>query len=70
MKPASKPDRVAVEARCVRLNAKAENAASLAPAVEPTRNWNRSTVNLDCRYRKRRADSLEAPADDFAVEAR
>jgi NADPH:quinone reductase-like Zn-dependent oxidoreductase len=34
MKPASKPDRVAVEARCVRLNAKAENAASLAPTVE------------------------------------
>jgi NADPH:quinone reductase-like Zn-dependent oxidoreductase len=32
MKPAPKP--VAVEARCVRLNAKAENAASLAPAVE------------------------------------
>jgi NADPH2:quinone reductase len=28
------PKPVAVEARCVRLNAKAENAASLAPAVE------------------------------------
>src|SRR5581483_11135646 len=32
MKPASKP--VAVEARCVRLNAKAEDTASLAPVVE------------------------------------
>src|SRR5262249_30494626 len=28
------PKPVAVEARCVRLNAKAENAAALAPAVE------------------------------------
>jgi NADPH:quinone reductase-like Zn-dependent oxidoreductase len=34
MKPASKPDNFAIEARCVRLNAKAENAALLAPAVE------------------------------------
>jgi NADPH:quinone reductase len=34
MKPASKPGSLAIEARCVRLNAKAENAASLAPTVE------------------------------------
>jgi NADPH:quinone reductase len=34
MKPASKPDSFAIEARCVRLNAKAENAALLAPMVE------------------------------------
>jgi NADPH2:quinone reductase len=34
MKPASKPDSLAIEARCVRLNAKAEHAASLAPIVE------------------------------------
>ena len=34
MKPASKPDDFVIEARCVRLNAKAENAASIAPAVE------------------------------------
>ncbi len=34
MKPGSKPESFAVEARCVRLNAKAENAAAVAPAVE------------------------------------
>jgi len=34
MKPATKPDSLAVQARCVRLSAKAENAAALAPAVE------------------------------------
>ena len=34
MKPASKPDDSTVEARCVRLSAKAENAAALAPVVE------------------------------------
>jgi NADPH2:quinone reductase len=34
MKQASKPDSFSVEARCVRLNAKAENAAALAPHVE------------------------------------
>jgi len=34
MNPASKPDSFAIEARCVRLNAKAENAASIAPVVE------------------------------------
>jgi len=34
MKPASKPDGFAIEARCVRLNAKAENAAAVAPQVE------------------------------------
>ncbi|HLZ00580.1 MAG TPA: zinc-binding alcohol dehydrogenase family protein [Bradyrhizobium sp.] len=34
MKPASRPDRFAVEARCVRLKAGAENAAALAPVVE------------------------------------
>src|SRR3974377_430121 len=34
MKPESKPDNFAVEVRCVRLNARAENAAALAPAVE------------------------------------
>jgi NADPH:quinone reductase len=34
MKPASKPDNFAIEARCVRLDAKAENAAAIAPAVE------------------------------------
>jgi NADPH:quinone reductase-like Zn-dependent oxidoreductase len=34
MKPASKPDSRPVEARCVRLLAKADNPASLAPTVE------------------------------------
>ena len=34
MEPAIKLNAVAVEARCVRLNAKAENAAAVAPAVE------------------------------------
>jgi NADPH2:quinone reductase len=34
MKPASKPDSFAIEARCVRLDAKAENAASIAAAVQ------------------------------------
>jgi NADPH:quinone reductase len=37
MEPASKIERFAVEARCVRLNAKAENAAVVAPAVETHR---------------------------------
>jgi NADPH:quinone reductase-like Zn-dependent oxidoreductase len=34
MKPAPKPESLTVEARCVRLNAKAANADALAPAVE------------------------------------
>src|SRR5215467_6542436 len=34
MKPASKPETFAVDARCVRLNAKAENAAAVVPDVE------------------------------------
>ena len=34
MQPASKPDPQTVEARCVRLAAKADNAAALAPVVE------------------------------------
>jgi len=34
MKPVSKPDSFAVQARCVRLNAKAENAEALVPSVE------------------------------------
>jgi NADPH:quinone reductase-like Zn-dependent oxidoreductase len=34
MKPALKPESRTVDARCVRLNAKAENADALAPAVE------------------------------------
>jgi NADPH:quinone reductase-like Zn-dependent oxidoreductase len=34
MKPAPKPELVTVDARCVRLNAKADNADALAPAVE------------------------------------
>jgi NADPH:quinone reductase len=34
MEPALKPERRTVSARCVRLNAKAENADALAPAVE------------------------------------
>ena len=34
MQPASKPDPQTVEARCVRLTAKADNAAALAPVVE------------------------------------
>jgi NADPH2:quinone reductase len=34
MKPASQPDRDPVEARCVRLPAKAENPTALAPVVE------------------------------------
>jgi NADPH2:quinone reductase len=34
MKPAPKPESRTVDARCVRLNAKAENADALAPAVE------------------------------------
>lgn len=34
MKPAPKPETFPVDARCVRLNAKADNADALAPAVE------------------------------------
>ena len=34
MQPSSKPDPQTVEARCVRLAAKADNAAALAPVVE------------------------------------
>jgi NADPH2:quinone reductase len=34
MKPAPKPENLTVDARCVRLNAKADNADALAPAVE------------------------------------
>src|SRR5581483_6528730 len=34
MKPAPKPESLTVDARCVRLNARAENADALAPAME------------------------------------
>src|SRR5882672_8071620 len=45
MKPASKPDSQSVEARCVRLAAKTENPALLAPVVE-TRTLSRAANEL------------------------